>query len=316
MTRECVSRFDKLMARDVAIGASDKRANFPDWYFRCAQLCNSVGLTDDAQRLRKEGCQVAQRVFGIMSENAFTTQTPPPWDSATLQAQYFASEGSVEEVRLAVLQAWWSYLSYSSLKRYQEQAGFEQVVPINRARPHPVKVAIAANALFWGHIPHSEDPGAASPAREIDATAALFDDLFTPEEESLIQNDLAWRLATWPDETRRDVKFARALAAAAVTRKPTDGGIRNTLGVAEYRCGDYAKAIETLTESNKLNQKREPADHYFLAMAHAMLGHAADAQEHWKAAQELVARPKQVMSAEMKRFQAEAEKVLEGAALP
>ena len=82
-------------------------------------------------------------------------------------------------------------------------------------------------------------------------------------------NDLSWLLATSPGGSDRDPARALALAEEAVRIAPTHGASWNTLGVARYRAGDFAGAIEALERSTFTGA--EPGgtafDHYFLAMA-------------------------------------------------
>jgi Flp pilus assembly protein TadD len=51
----------------------------------------------------------------------------------------------------------------------------------------------------------------------------------------------------------------------------------NTLGVAQYRVGQYQTALDTLLRADKMNQGI-PEDVAFLAMAHHRLGHKEQAQ--------------------------------------
>jgi uncharacterized protein HemY len=64
---------------------------------------------------------------------------------------------------------------------------------------------------------------------------------------------------------------------------PGSGELLNTLGVAQYRTGQYQAALATLTDSDKIQSARlkgsHPADLAFLAMAHQQLGHKDQARE-------------------------------------
>jgi tetratricopeptide (TPR) repeat protein len=99
------------------------------------------------------------------------------------------------------------------------------------------------------------------------------------------EDEQALDAAAWAVVKRRDAgkdAYAAALrrAEAAVRLAPGDGGMLNTLGVAQYRLGDYAKALETLQQSERVNAAQRPflADPAFLAMAHQQLGHKEQAQ--------------------------------------
>ena len=63
---------------------------------------------------------------------------------------------------------------------------------------------------------------------------------------------------------------------AASRMTPGIGFILNTLGVAQYRVGQFESAAQTLTRSSELNTKSsgqpDPSDLAFLAMAQQKLG--------------------------------------------
>src|SRR5262249_13077699 len=62
-------------------------------------------------------------------------------------------------------------------------------------------------------------------------------------------NDLAWRLAASPVLPFRDPSRAVQFASKAVELAPKDGGIWNTLGVAQYRSDDFTGAISSFQKS-------------------------------------------------------------------
>ncbi|MBI5760378.1 MAG: hypothetical protein HZA46_17825 [Planctomycetales bacterium] len=73
------------------------------------------------------------------------------------------------------------------------------------------------------------------------------------------------------------------LAQRACRLQPENGIYLNTLGIAQYRIGDYRRAVDTLTRSTELNTKQlgnpHPVDIGFLAMAHHRVGEEAKARE-------------------------------------
>jgi len=88
-------------------------------------------------------------------------------------------------------------------------------------------------------------------------------------------NSAAWALATCPDPTFRrgvDPAWAVKLATKAVELAPKAGYMWNTLGVAQYRAGDWSAAIKTLAKSMELSSGGNSTDFFFLAMAHWQLG--------------------------------------------
>src|SRR5262249_10482082 len=91
-------------------------------------------------------------------------------------------------------------------------------------------------------------------------------------------NNLAWYLATCPEREQRDPKRALALARRALQLKPADHAAQNTLGVAQYRNGDWEGSIESLTKATSLWKGGHPCDWVFLAMAHWRLDNKEEAR--------------------------------------
>jgi hypothetical protein len=101
--------------------------------------------------------------------------------------------------------------------------------------------------------------------------------------ENLYQlNWLAWALVKLPGGEMSGYRKALRYSEEACQLEPENGGLLNTLGVAHYRVGNYEKALEVLSRSDKINALRDkgsgPDDLAFLAMAHQQLGHAKEAQ--------------------------------------
>ena len=122
-------------------------------------------------------------------------------------------------------------------------------------------------------------------------------------------NSLAWFLATSPDPGLRNPKQAVSHAERATSLAPNDGGNWNTLGVAQYRNGNSAAAIEALTKSIKLAQGRPSADFFFMAMAHWQLGHKDQAVDYYHKAVQWMEKH-QPKDEELLRFRAEAATLL------
>ncbi len=85
-------------------------------------------------------------------------------------------------------------------------------------------------------------------------------------------NNQAWSLATG-SLAQRDPERAVALARQAVALAPDQSIYLNTLGVALYRAGRYAEAVDVLERSLAAGRGEFDAfDLFFLAMAHHQLG--------------------------------------------
>ena len=86
--------------------------------------------------------------------------------------------------------------------------------------------------------------------------------------------------------------------------EPENGDILNTLGVAYYRVGNYEKALEVLSRSDKIYALQykgsHPDDLAFLAMAHQQLGHAKEAQAGLQLLRERIKDPRLAQDPELK----------------
>lgn len=91
------------------------------------------------------------------------------------------------------------------------------------------------------------------------------------------QNDLAWSLATASEFQSRYVNSAMEVAKRTVAAAPNNGNYWNTLGVAQYRTGDWSSAVESLEKSTQLRHGGDAFDYFYLAMAHQKLGHQDEA---------------------------------------
>jgi len=141
----------------------------------------------------------------------------------------------------------------------------------------------------------------------------------SPQAGAQHYNNLAWRLATGP-AALRDPEQALVLARKAVALTPGEAIYLNTLGVAQYRAGQFAEAIATLEKSLAASKgESDGFDLFFLAMARHKLGQLdrARADFHralrWRREHPNPAGPG--WSEELDMFQAEAEALL-NAALP
>jgi serine/threonine protein kinase len=144
----------------------------------------------------------------------------------------------------------------------------------------------------------------------------LFDRIITlGGGDPALENDVAWLLATFPDERVRDPNRAAKLAEQAVKRDHTDhpkmvGLLWNTLGVARYRKGDLKGAVVALEKAAEFNKDNEqPVDGLFLAMAYWRLGEHGKAKTWYETAIRLL--QKRPPTEEQRRFRAEAAALVE-----
>src|SRR5262249_39005981 len=128
--------------------------------------------------------------------------------------------------------------------------------------------------------------------------------------DSLLNNNFAWLLATCPEPKFRNAARAVELGKKAVELSPQQGTFWNTLGVAHFRNGSWKEVIAALNKSMKLRPLGgDSFDWYFLAMADWQLGHKEEARNWYVQAVAWMDKfePK---NEELRRFRAEAEELM------
>jgi tetratricopeptide (TPR) repeat protein len=131
---------------------------------------------------------------------------------------------------------------------------------------------------------------------------------------------LAWLYVTG-QEKQRDPQKALTLVKKAIALAPDNCTLLNTLGVVQYRLGQYAEAEETLERSLRESKGEEAAfDLFFLAMCHARRGELVKAQELFNRAVQWAQEHEGKLQPDWKRqldaLRAEAEAFLQNVAKP
>jgi hypothetical protein len=133
-------------------------------------------------------------------------------------------------------------------------------------------------------------------------------------EDAASLNTACWAVVRRPDGNAEAVRQVLRFAEAACQLEPKNGHYLNTLGVAQYRAGQYAAALATLTRADQLNaaarQGSIPDDLAFLTMAHYQLGHKDQAQATLGRLREVLKKPQWAKSTESLGFLREAETLL------
>jgi tetratricopeptide (TPR) repeat protein len=133
-------------------------------------------------------------------------------------------------------------------------------------------------------------------------------------EDPSTLNELAWPLVNLPGGEMSGYRRALRYSEEACQLEPNNGLSLNTLGVAYYRVGDYAKALETLLRSDQINkpqfQGSIPSDLAFLTMTQQQLGHAKEAQAELDRLRERIKDPRWAKDDEAQGFLREAEALL------
>lgn len=99
-----------------------------------------------------------------------------------------------------------------------------------------------------------------------------------PQKATAIEaNNAAWAAVVMPGKPPQPEKVLALAKRGADLASPQErASFLNTLGLVQYRLGQYADAISTLNTTEKLHS--EPLNWAFLAMAHMCAGHTEEAQ--------------------------------------
>lgn len=152
-------------------------------------------------------------------------------------------------------------------------------------------------------------------------------------------NAAAWRVVTRADATAERYGPAFRAAEEACRFEPNNGHYVNTLGVAQYRVGDYEHALATLRRSDQLNSRPDaphnqiaveerapgsqptttgeekpghPADAAFIAMSLYELGRTDDARAALQRLRKLMQQGRWADDPESRAFLREAETLIKG----
>jgi serine/threonine protein kinase/tetratricopeptide (TPR) repeat protein len=145
--------------------------------------------------------------------------------------------------------------------------------------------------------------------RQSDAAEPYRKALELDSQAPAINNELAWFLATSPEQRLRDATQAVRLAKKAVDARQESPACWNTLGVAHYSNGDDKAAIAALETAMSLRSGGNSFDWFFLAMAHWRLGNRDQARTWFDWAVQWMDRYKP-HDDQLRRFCSEAETML------
>jgi tetratricopeptide (TPR) repeat protein len=128
-------------------------------------------------------------------------------------------------------------------------------------------------------------------------------------ENAIDAGNLARFLATCADPRFRDPARASRLAQRAVQEIPENGDFWSTLGIAQYRQGQWQAALASLEKADRLLHERDEGTWSFLAMAHWQLGEKKAARTWYDRADQL-AKTYEYPRADEARFRDEAAALL------
>lgn len=130
--------------------------------------------------------------------------------------------------------------------------------------------------------------------------------------DAIPRRDLSWLLANCTDHVFRNTKRAVELATEASKLESDNSENWKTLGVAQYRNGNFQEAIHALKKSVELASEGGGIEFLFLALAHWQLGDKDQAQQWYKKGT-LWIDQNQPVDKEMERILIEAAPLLDAA---
>jgi serine/threonine protein kinase/Tfp pilus assembly protein PilF len=211
------------------------------------------GKSDEAERAYRRGLELVEEVQvvepGLPAALELLALCQSRLGELRLDARRHDEAKSSLELAIDTLKRLAS--DYPRVPRYRRELG----------RLHEV-----LSRLFWQTDRPEDSDEALKAAAEYDSKRAEF--------ESIRRNNVAWYLATAPDQSARNPEQALKDAEQAVVgeKSSQEAACWNTLGVARYRNGDWAKAKEAFERSLALGGENA-YDGFFMAMTlHRLTG--------------------------------------------
>jgi WD40 repeat protein/serine/threonine protein kinase len=144
---------------------------------------------------------------------------------------------------------------------------------------------------------------------DLRAAAIHIAELHSDDPDEL--NRMSWTVGRVPRAGPASCARAVRWSEIASSKRPDDGFLLNTLGIAQFRAGRFEKAAASLARSDQLN-RGHPADVAFLAMAHRRLGHEPEAQAALDRLHALMQQPKWAVDTDCQAFAKEVETLFAG----
>ncbi|MBB76242.1 MAG: hypothetical protein CMJ75_17175 [Planctomycetaceae bacterium] len=128
-------------------------------------------------------------------------------------------------------------------------------------------------------------------------------------------NESSWNIVRSPKASSERYQQALSWAQQACELNRRSANLLNTLGVAQYRTGDYEAAQETLQQAIALrpdsdSNKDSAWDRVFLAMTWQQLGNRNQAQQTLERVRELIRLHQLERNRELQAFMREAERLI------
>jgi WD40 repeat protein/serine/threonine protein kinase len=254
---------------------------------------------------------------GLRLASAGADRTVRVWDCTPITPESLAREDTLRLIRFLLERV------TSAAELRDRIAGDRTIAPATRARALKLAERIWASRIrgqaeslvsssFARLLVRADvlDSVSADPALNPAVRAAALALAKTWPESPGDLNLAAWTLVRLPNPPEADSRRGLRLAETACQLEPNNGAILNTLGVAQYRAGQYEKAQATLKRSNELEGNRLPADLAFLAMTQHRLNQVEEAHATLQRLREVMKEPNITDVDENREFLHEAETVI------
>jgi tetratricopeptide (TPR) repeat protein len=295
--------------------------------YRLAGVAGAQGANDEATKLRHDADQLFEKTWkqlqivqGPASAGKFCADFAL---ALQLGGDPWKKTGNEREIATAIAAALKAYTQaieldpnnaethfrrgrlYAQLSRHEEAAAdYSRVIELDPKEPG-AWYNDPKEALPW----RNRASCYLSLCQYEKAIADLNKVLRANPDDGATHKNLAWVLATCADSKWRDAVQAVEHAKKAVDLDPKQGSYWNTLGVANYRAGDWKAAVAALEKSMELRKGGDSFDWFFLAMARWQLGDKKDARK-WYDHAVLWMGKNQPNNEELQRFRLEAGKLL------
>jgi serine/threonine protein kinase/tetratricopeptide (TPR) repeat protein len=263
-----------------------------------ARLLQETGCDQEAEQVREAALQRFANFVGQLPDE--TLYQDGAIRSASQLFDVLLDGGQQQEMKESY--RWALDICEKLANRFPKHVGFRSVTAYWRA-------AFGSVLFSLGRTEEAKEAF----RKAIDESRAVLEK--KPDDASTL-NNLAWLLATCPDERFRNGSEAVALSKRATELAPRNGCLWNTRGIAHYRVGDWNAAIAALEKSRKVFQNRPEAEAlesfstFFLAMAHWQRGESEIARRWYDKAVRWMDKyqPKDI---ELQRIRAEARRVVQ-----
>jgi tetratricopeptide (TPR) repeat protein len=318
--RECCGRLLSLSREELGgPEPQDVRLmrDLGDAYLDADDTANAVPLLEQSLELHREmygekSARTAHALQSIVRLYADTNRLDAAIDAATRMLEiHLDGVGELHRNTLGSMRRLAQLINQAG--RYAEAADLRAELYVARCQvqgaDHPQALEVLANMAGDELLAGDRERGERLAREALEAVLAKEPDpgLFTA------LNNAAWFVVVYPYLTADLYLMAHEAAQRAVRLGNLKVSL-NTLGTAQYRVGEFEKALQTLRRSDELladTTGRYPGNWAFMAMAHHQLGETEKAANAMSRLRELMQESAHANDHECQLFLRETETLIE-----